>query len=110
MRGTLSVIVDLSVSVTILPNHQHLQAHEMRNLTPIIVFSALIAVPSMALGQSCQYAEISQEFSQADTFNSAGAPIGEAYAVFQQDRFYVNAQGLLDPADRPDTILVTREA
>ena len=110
MRGTLSVIVDLSVSVTILPNHQHLQAHEMRNLTPIIVLSALTAVPSMALAQSCQYAEISQEFSQADTFNSAGAPIGEAYAVFQQDRFYVNAQGLLDPADRPDTILVTREA
>jgi hypothetical protein len=103
-------LFDLTVPVTILRIDQDLEAHEMRKLTPIVALYALTVVPSMVLAQSCRYAEISQEFSQADTLNSAGAPIGEAYAVFQQDRFYVNAQNLRDPADVPDAILVTREA
>lgn len=82
----------------------------MCKLVPLMAFAAMINMPAIGSAQSCRNAEISQEFSQADTFNSSGAPIGEAYAVFQQDRFYVNAQGLRDPADRPDPILVTREA
>jgi hypothetical protein len=87
-----------------------LRDNPMRNFIRLGVAAALAVVPSISLAQACRYAEIFQEFSQADTFNSSGAPIAEAYAVFQQDRFYVNAQDRRDPADLPDTILVNREA
>lgn len=66
--------------------------------------------PAVAFSQSCTVAQVSQEFSYEDTFNSSGSPLGDAYAVFQQDRFYVNQQGRLDPNDKPDPIMVNREA
>jgi len=66
--------------------------------------------PAVAFSQSCTVAQVSQEFSYEDTFNSSGSPLGDAYAVFQQDRFYVNQQGRLDPNDQPDPIMVNREA
>jgi hypothetical protein len=71
---------------------------------------ALAAMPTASFSQSCTRVEVYQEFSYEDTFNSAGAPIDAGYAVFQQDRFYVNQQGRLDPFDAPDPVMVSREA
>ena len=70
---------------------------------------ALIVVPSTSFAQSCAHVVIYQEFSYNDTLNSSGSALGSAYAVFQQDRFYVNERNRLDTNDRTDELLVTRE-
>ena len=70
----------------------------------------IFATSSISQAQSCVYTEVYQDFSYEDTFNSSGSPLGDAYAVFQQDRFYVNQQGRLDPNDKSDSIMVNREA
>lgn len=70
----------------------------------------LILHPQIALAQRCSNVTIFQEFSYADTFNSSGSALGPAHSVFQQDRFYVNQQNRLDPNDRTDDLMVTRQA
>ena len=74
------------------------------------VVCTLFAGFSIGHAQSCVYTEVYQDFSYEDTLNSSGTPLGDAYAVFQQDRFYVNQQGRLDPNDKPDPVMVNREA
>lgn len=69
----------------------------------------LMLYPQIALAQRCSTVTIFQEFSYADTFNSSGTALGPAHAVFQQDRFYVNQQNRLDPNDRTDDLMVTRQ-
>ena len=80
----------------------------MKTLAILSLITSL--APAVAFSQSCTVAQVSQEFSYEDTFNSSGSALGDAYAVFQQDRFYVNQQGRLDPNDKPDPIMVNREA
>jgi len=75
-----------------------------------ILTCGLAAIPGVSAAQSCIRTEVAQEFSYADTLNSSGAPLTEAHTVFQQDRFYVNQQNRLDPNDKTDPVLVTREA
>ncbi len=76
----------------------------------LAIAAVLSLISSISHAQSCVYAEVYQDFSYEDTFNSSGTPLGEAYAVFQQDRFYVNQQRRLDPYDKPDPVMVNREA
>ncbi len=76
----------------------------------IALTSGLAAIPSIGVAQSCIRTEVAQEFSYADTLNSSGSPLTEAHAVFQQDRFYVNQQNRLDPNDKTDPVMVTRDA
>lgn len=83
-------------------------ALRMKKLAILSLITCL--APAVAFSQSCTVAQVSQEFSYEDTFNSSGSALGDAYAVFQQDRFYVNQQGRLDPNDKPDPIMVNREA
>ncbi|WP_340302518.1 hypothetical protein [Roseobacter sp. HKCCD7870] len=83
-------------------------ALRMKTLATLSLIASL--APAVAFSQSCTVAQVSQEFSYEDTFNSSGSALGDAYAVFQQDRFYVNQQGRLDPNDKPDPIMVNREA
>ncbi|MFQ3184705.1 MAG: hypothetical protein ACI901_001806 [Octadecabacter sp.] len=71
---------------------------------------ALSIIPPISFAQSCTYEEVYQEFSLDDTFNSSGSPLDSAYAVFQQDRFYVNQQNRLNPNDKPDSVMTNREA
>jgi hypothetical protein len=71
---------------------------------------ALSIFPAMSSAQSCTYEEVYQEFSLDDTFNSSSSPLDTAYAVFQQDRFYVNQQNRIDPNDKPDSVMTNREA
>ena len=75
-----------------------------------ILSSIASLAPAVAFSQSCTVAQVSQEFSYEDTFSSSGSALADAYAVFQQDRFYVNQQGRLDPNDERDPIMVNREA
>ena len=60
----------------------------MKNILFIIAF----LYPSYLAAQSCETAHIYQHISEADTFNSSGAPLTDAAAILQQDRFYVNAK------------------
>jgi len=83
-------------------------ALRMKTLAILSLITSL--APAVAFSQSCTVAQVSQEFSYEDTFNSSGSALSDAYAVFQQDRFYVNQQGRLDPNDKPDPIMVNREA
>ena len=71
---------------------------------------ALYIIPAVSFAQNCTYADVYQEFSLGDTFNSSGSSLDAAYAVFQQDRFYVNQQNRLDPNDKTDFIMINREA
>lgn len=71
---------------------------------------ALYIIPSVSVAQSCNYLDVYQEFSLDDTFNSSGSPLDDAYVVFQQDRFYVNQKNRLDPNDKPDPVMINREA
>ena len=83
-------------------------ALHMKKLAMLSLITSL--APAVGFSQSCTVAQVSQEFSYEDTFNSSGSALGDAYAVFQQDRFYVNQQERLDPNDKPDPIMVNREA
>ncbi len=83
-------------------------ATHIKTLAILSVITSL--APVVAFSQSCSVVQVSQDFSYQDTFNSSGAPLSDAYVVFQQDRFYVNQQGRLDPNDRPDPVMVNRGA
>ena len=72
--------------------------------------TALAAIPETGAAQTCSQLDIFQDFSFDDTFNSSGSALDAAYAVFQQDRFYVNQRSRLDPGDRQDPLMVTRQA
>lgn len=67
-------------------------------------------ISTFSNAQTCTYAEIRQEISMGDTFNSSGAPLDAPYAVFQQDRYYVNEQNRMDLNDTPDPVMVNRVA
>ena len=68
------------------------EGQKMKNILFIIAF----LYPSYLAAQSCETAQIYQHISEADTFNSSGAPLTDAAAILQQDRFYVNAKDRLD--------------
>ena len=59
---------------------------------------------------SCELFEIKQEISKRDTLNSSGNPLGSSYLVFQQDRYFVNAKNQLDPEDRKDPVMTSKNA
>lgn len=59
---------------------------------------------------SCELYEIKQEISKRDTLNSSGNPLGSSYLVFQQDRYFVNAKNQLDPEDRKDPVMTSKNA
>ena len=59
---------------------------------------------------SCEFYEIKQEISKRDTLNSSGTPLGSSYLVFQQDRYFVNAKNQLDPEDRIDPLMTSKNA
>jgi hypothetical protein len=67
-----------------------------------------VACPSFLFAQNCETAQIYQHISEADTFNSSGAPLTDAAAILQQDRFYVNAKGRLDKYDQADNYFTNK--
>lgn len=76
----------------------------------LLLVSALVQMPGISSAQSCDYTRVYQELSLKDTLNSQGTSLGEAFAVFQQDRFYVNQKNRLDRGDKPDEIMVNRNS
>lgn len=76
----------------------------------MLLVSALVLMPGISSAQSCDYTRVYQELSREDTLNSQGTSLGEAFAVFQQDRFYVNHKNKLDRGDKPDEIMVNRNS
>mgnify|MGYP001456713993 FL=1 len=60
------------------------------------------------MAQNCETAQIYQHISETDTFNSSGAPLTDAAAILQQDRFYVNAKNRLDKYDQADNYFTNK--
>ena len=60
------------------------------------------------MAQNCETAQIYQHISETDTFNSSGAPLTDAAAILQQDRFYVNAKDRLDKYDQADNYFTNK--
>lgn len=80
------------------------EGQKMKNILFIIAF----LYPSYLAAQSCETAQIYQHISEADTFNSSGAPLTDAAAILQQDRFYVNAKDRLDKYDQSDNYFTNK--
>ena len=83
----------------------------IKNIIKIaILHAAACFSPTLAFSQACSLVQVAHEFSYEDTLNSSGAPLTSAYTVFQQDRFYVNKRGRLDPNDKPDPVMINPKA